>query len=194
MNLKDILFDFNIFVFKIRQKRVKMATFIAPHSCMELGLTCLRTNELEEANAWFEKAKRDYSGYLIEMIVHFRVHCGQRVLKNAQRKLLAEQSVEELQTNAIDSGNVSTAGETNSSSQSEDGQNSIHSTEDDHSNDESIDCKQEHSSADKSMNNESTPVITSSTNKSRPLTTGMQRTDAKPVAFLEEIEQASNQL
>ena len=168
---------------------------------MELGLTCLRTNELEEANVWFEKAKRDYSGYLIEMMVHFRVHCGQRVLKHIQRKMLAaEKSLQD--TSRTDSGNVSTTGET-SSSQSDDGQISIHST--DQSNDESsIGQRPQHSEMSPETNDKLNKSVETSAKTTircaslnnvtkRPLTSARQRSDANP-HFLKELEQASNQL
>lgn len=53
---------------------------------MEIGLTYIRLNEFELANYWFEKAKKDYSGYLLETLLHFRVHCGQRLIKKAKKK------------------------------------------------------------------------------------------------------------
>ena len=53
---------------------------------MEMGLTYIRLNEFELSNYWFEKAKKDYSGYLLETLLHFRVHCGQRLIKKAKKK------------------------------------------------------------------------------------------------------------
>lgn len=53
---------------------------------MEMGLTYIKLNEFELANYWFEKAKKDYSGYLLETLLHFRVHCGQRLIKKAKKK------------------------------------------------------------------------------------------------------------
>ena len=53
---------------------------------MEIGLTYIRLNEFDLSNHWFEKAKKDYSGYLLETLLHFRVHCGQRLIKKAKKK------------------------------------------------------------------------------------------------------------
>jgi hypothetical protein len=146
-----------------------MATFILPHACMELGLTHLRTGELEEANVWFEKAKRDYSGYLLEMMVHFRVHCGQRVLKQLQRKRAQQKPIE------AGNGSATVASSLSSSCNvSVDGSSDASSTE--------ALC--------------STPIETSSAPQQgkRPLaTTSLQRSDAKPT-FSEQIEPVSTQL
>ena len=48
---------------------------------MELGLTHLVLDNLTEARYWLEKAKKDYSGYLLETIVHFRVHTATRIIR-----------------------------------------------------------------------------------------------------------------
>ena len=48
---------------------------------MELGLTHLSLNEMSEARLWLDRARRDYTGYLLETIVHFRVHCAMRIIK-----------------------------------------------------------------------------------------------------------------
>ncbi|CAG2175151.1 unnamed protein product [Oppiella nova] len=73
------------------EKRVTFDTFLAPHSAMELGLTYLSVNELSEARVWLDRARHDYTGYLLETIVHFRVHCAMRVIKS---KLHINSSVE----------------------------------------------------------------------------------------------------
>lgn len=68
------------------EKQISLSTWIPPHCSMEIGLTYIRLNEFELANHWFEKAKKDYSGYLLETLLHFRVHCGQRLIKKAKKK------------------------------------------------------------------------------------------------------------
>ncbi len=54
---------------------------MAPHAAMELGLTHLSVEQFSEARLWLDKARRDYTGYLLETIVHFRVHCAMRIIK-----------------------------------------------------------------------------------------------------------------
>lgn len=68
------------------EKQISLSTWIPPHTSMEMGLTYIRLNEFELSNYWFEKAKKDYSGYLLETLLHFRVHCGQRLIKKAKKK------------------------------------------------------------------------------------------------------------
>ena len=60
---------------------------MAPHSAMELGLTHLSLDELSDARLWLDRARRDYSGYLLETIVHFRVHCAMRSIKAKANQL-----------------------------------------------------------------------------------------------------------
>lgn len=59
---------------KFSEKKISLSTFIPPHTAMETGLTYIKLNEFELANYWFEKAKSDYKGYLLETLLHFRVH------------------------------------------------------------------------------------------------------------------------
>lgn len=170
-----------------------MATFILPHACMELGLTHLRANELDQANVWFEKAKRDYSGYLLEMMVHFRVHCGQRALKHIQRKQAQQlkQSLQEAvakEEETIDKTcNVQ--------------RDSVVST-DESSATSSCNVSVDESSSDSLLSEGlcSTSIESDTagppTSAKRPLTTSivLQRsTDVKP-SFLEQIEPVSTQL
>ncbi|CAG2106204.1 unnamed protein product [Medioppia subpectinata] len=65
-----------------KEKRIKFDTFLSPHSAMELGLTYLSIDDLCEARVWLNRARNDYTGYLLETIVHFRVHCAMRVIKS----------------------------------------------------------------------------------------------------------------
>ncbi len=47
---------------------------------LELGLTQLAQQNLNEAKMWFDKATNDYSGYLTENLVHIRVYAALREL------------------------------------------------------------------------------------------------------------------
>lgn len=59
---------------------------------MELGLTHLSVDELSEARLWLDRARRDYTGYLLETIVHFRVHCAMRTIKAKQQISASQES------------------------------------------------------------------------------------------------------
>lgn len=41
---------------------------------MELGLTYFSLNKLDDAKVWLNNARDKYSGFLIEAMVHLRVH------------------------------------------------------------------------------------------------------------------------
>jgi hypothetical protein len=47
---------------------------------LELGLTELAQQNMNEAKMWFDKAIEDYSGYLTENLVHIRVYAALREL------------------------------------------------------------------------------------------------------------------
>ena len=59
---------------------------------MELGLTHLSLDELSEARLWLDRARTDYTGYLLETIVHFRVHCAMRTIKSKLQIISSEES------------------------------------------------------------------------------------------------------
>lgn len=48
---------------------------------LELGLTKIGLESQTEAKYWLKKAKKEYSGYLLETIIHFRVHCALQTIK-----------------------------------------------------------------------------------------------------------------
>lgn len=83
---------------------------------MEMGLTYIKLNEFELANYWFEKAKKDYNGYLLETLLHFRVHCGQRLIKKAKKKqaeIEAALEIEQFKQQQVKTKNEQTGNETN---------------------------------------------------------------------------------
>lgn len=73
------------------QDQLVANVYLAPHSCMELGLTFAVQGDYSQARHWLEKARKDYTGYLYETIVHFRVHCALRSLKGKEKAHAAQQ-------------------------------------------------------------------------------------------------------
>lgn len=53
---------------------------------MELGLTYMRSGDYTLARQWLEKVRRDYTGYLLETVVHFRIHCALRSIKTKEKE------------------------------------------------------------------------------------------------------------
>ncbi|RWS19005.1 tetratricopeptide repeat protein 39B-like protein [Leptotrombidium deliense] len=56
------------------ESRITPGSYIPPHASVELGLTYWKLDNLTEAKKWLERAMNDYSGYLIEALVHLRAH------------------------------------------------------------------------------------------------------------------------
>ncbi|RWS06788.1 tetratricopeptide repeat protein 39B-like protein [Dinothrombium tinctorium] len=52
------------------ESRVSPGSYIPPHASLELGFTHMKLKNFVEAKRWFERATNDYSGYLIEALVH----------------------------------------------------------------------------------------------------------------------------
>jgi len=48
---------------------------------LEIGLTKIGLNCESEAKYWLKRAKKEYSGYLLETIIHFRVHTALQSIK-----------------------------------------------------------------------------------------------------------------
>lgn len=93
------MFSFKLINFLFNSENRLVANFyLVPHSCMELGLTCAMDKDYTTAKQWLEKARKDYTGYLYETIVHFRVHCALRGIK-AKEKLLLQQQQQQQQVN-----------------------------------------------------------------------------------------------
>lgn len=67
------------------QDQLVANVYLAPHSCMELGLTFAGQGDYTQAKQWLERARKDYTGYLYETIVHFRVHCALRSIKAKEK-------------------------------------------------------------------------------------------------------------
>lgn len=56
------------------ESSIKDVTYIPPHAALELGLTYLTVEKLEDAKKWLERARDHYTGFLIESMVHLRIH------------------------------------------------------------------------------------------------------------------------
>lgn len=52
-----------------------------------MGITYFKIGEHEKAKLWLEKARNNYSGFLIESMLHIRVHGALRELKIKLKKL-----------------------------------------------------------------------------------------------------------
>lgn len=62
------------------ESRIEQDTWIVPHNLMELAIVKVELKQYDEAKKWIKLAKSNYTGYLHETIVHFRLHAASRVV------------------------------------------------------------------------------------------------------------------
>lgn len=63
------------------ESRIKTDSFLVPHTAMELALLKLAQRQLDESKQWIKVARNNYTGYLLETMVHFRLHAASRAIK-----------------------------------------------------------------------------------------------------------------
>jgi len=56
------------------KKDIKEFTYIPPHAALEIGLSYLDVGKLTNAKHWLLTARDHYSGFLVESLVHLRIH------------------------------------------------------------------------------------------------------------------------
>ena len=57
-----------------KETEIKDLTYIPPHAAFELGLTFINVQNYSEAKRWLERARDHYTGFLVESLVHLRIH------------------------------------------------------------------------------------------------------------------------
>lgn len=84
------------------EERIKFDTFIVPHTIMELAILKLDQADYVAARELVKQARNNYTGYLLETMVHFRLHAANRLARQEQRnEQLGHSSTE---SNASQSG------------------------------------------------------------------------------------------
>jgi len=68
-----------------REKEIRYVTYIPPHAALELGISYLAVGRYEDANTWLEKARDHYKGFLVESLVHLRIHGAMQRVKQAMK-------------------------------------------------------------------------------------------------------------
>lgn len=68
-----------------QESEIKKVTYIPPHAAFELGLTLMNVNQYVEAKEWLERARDHYTGFLVESLVHLRIHGAMSKLKELSR-------------------------------------------------------------------------------------------------------------
>lgn len=84
------------------EDQIETDTFLIPHSIMEIALLKLDLADYAGARQYAKKARTEYTGYLLETMVHFRLHALNRVARCEQRNdLLANSSTESTSSNSL---------------------------------------------------------------------------------------------
>jgi len=68
------------------EKRIVRDTYLLPFTCLELGYTSIKVKDYNLAETWFEKAKKDYSGFLLETPFHIKLHAAFKYIKKARNR------------------------------------------------------------------------------------------------------------
>jgi len=74
------------------QENITVDTFLVPHTAMELAVLKLTLGELDQSKQWIKLARNNYTGYLLETMVHFRLHAASRVIRSEQQDLALGES------------------------------------------------------------------------------------------------------
>lgn len=59
--------------------------FLPPHATFELGYAYMKAGDIQEAKIWLEKSRSEYSGFLIEAMIHLKVHTALLSLKRFEK-------------------------------------------------------------------------------------------------------------
>ena len=68
------------------ENSIETDTYVAPHAAMEMGLTLIDLGRHDEAKYWLERARDKYSKFLIETIVHLRIHGALQKLNRIKKE------------------------------------------------------------------------------------------------------------
>lgn len=74
------------------EDQIKVDTFLVPHTLMELAVLKLDKDDYVKTRELAKKARNDYTGYLLETMVHFRLHAANRIARQEQQNELANSS------------------------------------------------------------------------------------------------------
>lgn len=66
------------------QSNIQHDTYIPPYAALELGYTYAEKKDFENAKLWIEKARNEYSGFLVEAFVHLRAHGAMREITDTE--------------------------------------------------------------------------------------------------------------
>ena len=69
------------------QSNIKTDTYIPPHAALELGYVYAEKKDLKNAKIWIERARSEYTSFLVEALVHLRAHGAMREILDSEKYL-----------------------------------------------------------------------------------------------------------
>lgn len=57
-----------------------------------MGIIYVEQDKLADAKEWLDKARNDYKGFLVEVLVHMRIHAAQREITDREKLLQVKES------------------------------------------------------------------------------------------------------
>lgn len=77
------------------EHQIVVDKFLVPHSAMELAILNMHLKRYDTAKHWIKLARHNYTGYLMETIVHFRLHAASRIIRHEQQQRSLEDSMDQ---------------------------------------------------------------------------------------------------
>ncbi|RWR99054.1 tetratricopeptide repeat protein 39B-like isoform X2, partial [Leptotrombidium deliense] len=66
-------------------EKITYDTYILPNAYCEIGITYLKLERFDEAKACLATSKNNYTGYLMETLIHLRAHNALHFLKTSKK-------------------------------------------------------------------------------------------------------------
>ncbi|XP_019882829.1 tetratricopeptide repeat protein 39B isoform X2 [Camponotus floridanus] len=92
------------------EKSVKEDTYLFPYATVELALLAQDQGDTQLAIGFLEDAKKNYTGYLLESRLHFRIHSNLMMLTGKKTNNYSMKKHQRLQTNITANNSVIIAG------------------------------------------------------------------------------------
>ena len=80
------------------ERNMKYVTYIPPHAALELGISYLTLGCHQDAKEWLERARDHYTGFLVETLVHLRIHGALQRLKEIKGQTRRGSKISQLST------------------------------------------------------------------------------------------------
>ncbi|KAH0951255.1 hypothetical protein HN011_011384 [Eciton burchellii] len=88
------------------EKSVKQDTYLFPYATVELALLAQDEGDIRLAIGFLEDAKKNYTGYLLESRLHFRIHSDLMILNNKKNNVMKKLENQQLEINVTANNSI----------------------------------------------------------------------------------------